>query len=91
MMKIILKSQLNRNASAYVNDIVIMSLKDTDHITDLRETFSNLRKYRLKLNLEKMHLRCMKGKTTGMYGLQARHSSKPRKNQGNTKNASSKV
>jgi hypothetical protein len=35
IMKLILGSQLGSNASAYVDDIVIMSEKETDHIADL--------------------------------------------------------
>jgi hypothetical protein len=43
MMKLILGSQLGRNASAYVDDIVIMSEREIDHIADLTETFDNMR------------------------------------------------
>jgi hypothetical protein len=43
MMKLILGSQLGRNASAYVDDIVIMSQRDKDHIADLTESFDNMR------------------------------------------------
>jgi hypothetical protein len=53
MMKLILGSQLSRNASTYVDDIVIMSKKETNHIADLTETFDNMRRNGLKLNPEK--------------------------------------
>jgi hypothetical protein len=53
MMKLILGSQLGRNASAYVDDIIIMSEKEKDHIADLTETFDNMRQNGLKLNPEK--------------------------------------
>jgi hypothetical protein len=49
----ILGSQLGRNASAYVDDIVIMSEKEKYHIVDLTETFDNMRRNDLKLNPEK--------------------------------------
>jgi hypothetical protein len=52
MMKLILSNQMGRNASAYVDDIVIMSEKEKDHIADLTETFDNMRRNGLKL-LEK--------------------------------------
>jgi hypothetical protein len=42
MMKLILGNQLRCNASAYVDDIVIMSEKEEDHIADLTETFDNM-------------------------------------------------
>jgi hypothetical protein len=53
MMKLILGSQLGRNASAYVYDIVIMSEKEKDHIADLTEIFDNMRQNGLNLNPEK--------------------------------------
>jgi hypothetical protein len=53
MMKLILGSQLGRNASAYVDDIVIMSEKERNHIADLTETFDNMRRNRLKLSPRK--------------------------------------
>jgi hypothetical protein len=52
MMKLILGSQLGHNALAYVDDIVIMSEKEIDHITDLTETFDNMKRNCLKLNPE---------------------------------------
>jgi hypothetical protein len=53
MMKLVLGNQLGRNASAYVDDIVIMSEKEKDHIVNLTETFDNMRRNGLKLNPEK--------------------------------------
>jgi hypothetical protein len=49
----VLDTQLDRNISAYVDDIVMRSKKREDNISDLRETFANLRKHGLKLNPEK--------------------------------------
>jgi hypothetical protein len=75
MMKLILGSQLGRNASAYVDDIVIMSEKETDHIADLTETFNNMRRNGLKLNPEKWILGIRKGQLLGCmvskWGIQA--------------------
>jgi hypothetical protein len=65
MMKLILGSQLGRNASAYVDDIVIMSEKETDHIVDLTETFDNMRHNGLKLNPEKCIFGIRKGQLLG--------------------------
>jgi hypothetical protein len=65
MMKLILGSQLGRNASAYVDDIVIMSEKETDHIADLTETFDNMRHNGLKLNPEKCIFSIRKGQLLG--------------------------
>jgi hypothetical protein len=65
MMKLILGSQLDRNASAYVDDIVIMSEKETEHIVDLTETFDNMRHNGLKLNLEKCIFSIRNGQLLG--------------------------
>ena len=40
------------NIIAYVDDIVVMSKNEEDHIADLKETFANLREAGLKLNPE---------------------------------------
>jgi hypothetical protein len=65
MMKPILGNQLGRNASAYVNNIVIMSKKEKDHIADLTETFNNMRRNSLKLNPEKCIFGIRKGQLLG--------------------------
>jgi len=36
----VLGTQLDRNISAYVDDVVVRSKKHEDHISDLRETFA---------------------------------------------------
>ncbi|KAL0401993.1 UNVERIFIED_CONTAM: hypothetical protein Slati_4229200 [Sesamum latifolium] len=46
----IFRSQIGRNVEVYVDDMLVKSKKAEDHIADLEETFSVLRKYRLKLN-----------------------------------------
>ena len=38
----VLDTQLDRNISAYVNDVVVRSKKREDHIADLRETFASM-------------------------------------------------
>src|SRR5438128_5577540 len=48
-----LHDQLGRNVEAYVNDVIIKSQVKEDLISDLSETFTNLRCFRWKLNLEK--------------------------------------
>jgi hypothetical protein len=82
MMKLILGSQLGRNASAYVDNIVIMSEKETDHIADLTETFDNMRRNGLKLNPEKCIFGIRKGQLLGCIvskrGIQANPQKIPR-------------
>nr|ABA93782.1 retrotransposon protein, putative, Ty3-gypsy subclass [Oryza sativa Japonica Group] len=48
-----LNDQLGNNVEAYVDDIVVKTKTSDSLIDDLRETFDNLRRYRLILNLEK--------------------------------------
>jgi hypothetical protein len=48
-----LHSQLGCNAEAYVVDVVIKTQEDEGLISDLIETFDNLRKFKMKLNPEK--------------------------------------
>ena len=45
-----LDKKIGRNVHVYVDDIAVMSKKRGDLIADLRETFDNLRKYKMKLN-----------------------------------------
>jgi hypothetical protein len=46
-------SQLGRNAEAYVDDVVVKNQEDGGLMSDLAETFDNLRKFKMKLNPEK--------------------------------------
>jgi hypothetical protein len=62
MTSTMLCKQLGKNVLAYVDVIVVKSKQREDRIKDLQETFSNLRKANLKLNLEKCTLRVQKGK-----------------------------
>jgi hypothetical protein len=53
MIAIVLHPQLRRNILAYFDDIDVKSIRRKDHISDLAETFANLRAANLKLNPEK--------------------------------------
>jgi hypothetical protein len=65
MIAIVLHPQLQRNILAYVDDIVVNSIQRKDHISDLTETFANLRAANLKLNLGKCVFGIHKGKVLG--------------------------
>ena len=65
MTKTVIGPQLQKNIIAYVDDIVVMSKNDGDHIADLKETFANLREAGLKLNLEKCVFGVSRGKMLG--------------------------
>ncbi|XP_075633844.1 uncharacterized protein LOC142606365 [Castanea sativa] len=58
-------SQLGRNMEAYIDDMVIKSKKTRDHLKDLHETLSVLRKYKLRLNASKCSFGVGSGKFLG--------------------------
>jgi hypothetical protein len=53
MMQNCLRKQNGRNVQVYVDDVVINTREEATLIKDLQETFDNLDKYKLKLNLTK--------------------------------------
>lgn len=61
----VFKNQIMKNMIAYVDDIVVMSKQESDHIADLQETFANFREANLKLNPEKCVFGVTKGKMLG--------------------------
>jgi hypothetical protein len=65
MIAIVLHPQLRRNILAYVDDIVVKIIQRMDHISDLAETFMNLRAANLRLNPEKCVFSIHKGKVLG--------------------------
>jgi hypothetical protein len=46
-------SELGHNAEAYIDYVVVKTQEDEGLISDLAETFDNLRKFKMKLNPEK--------------------------------------
>src|SRR5207237_3305464 len=60
-----LHDQLGHNVEAYVDDVVIKSRVKEDLISDLSETFTNLRRFRWKLNPEKCIFGVPSGKLLG--------------------------
>jgi hypothetical protein len=48
----VLHSQIDKNVLTYVDDIIVKSTKQENHIADLQETFANFRRVGLKLNPE---------------------------------------
>jgi hypothetical protein len=61
----VLHSQIGRNALTYVDDIIVKSMKQENHIADLHETFANFKQAGLKLNPEKCVFGVKKGKFLG--------------------------
>jgi hypothetical protein len=65
LTKTVLESQVGRNIFTYVDDIVVTSKNKEDHLTDLAETFANMRDARLCLNPEKCVFGIHQGKILG--------------------------
>jgi hypothetical protein len=61
----VLHPQIGRNVLTYVDDIIVKSTKQENHVADLQETFANFRQAGLKLNLEKCVFWLKKGKFLG--------------------------
>jgi hypothetical protein len=54
-----------------VDDIVVKSVQRRDHVSDLAETFANLRATNLKLNPKKCVFGIHKGKLVSTKGIEA--------------------
>jgi hypothetical protein len=61
----VLHSQIGKNVLTYVDDIIVKSKKQENHIANLQETFANFRQAGLKLNPEKCVFGVKKGKFLG--------------------------
>ena len=55
--------QIGRNVQVYVDDVLVKSRCEGDHLDDLKETFDALRSYNMKFNSSK----CALGVTTGKF------------------------
>jgi len=51
----------------YVNNVLVKSVQEDDHLSDLQETFDTLRLYNMKLNPNKCVFRVTTGKFLGWY------------------------
>jgi hypothetical protein len=60
-----LESQIDKNVESYVDDVVVKTTNEDNLITDLAQTFANLRVYRWKLNPEKCVFGVPSGKLLG--------------------------
>jgi hypothetical protein len=70
----VLHSQIGRNVLTYVDDIIVKSTKQENHIADLQETFANFRQAGLKLNPEKC-LRSEEGEIPWLFSFNKRDRS----------------
>ena len=54
--------QIGRNTEVYVDDMLIKSKEELTHLDDLKETFTTLRQYQMKLNPSKCAFGVVSGK-----------------------------
>ena len=57
--------QIGRNVKVYVDDMLIKSKEEEDHLNDLKEMFNTLRQYSMKLNPYKCAFGISSGKFLG--------------------------
>jgi hypothetical protein len=60
-----LHDQIDKNVQVYVDDVIIKTKESKTLIDDLRETFANLRRFRMKLNPAKCTFGVPTGKLLG--------------------------
>ena len=74
-----LREQIGRNVQVYVDDVVITARKADALIDDLRETFDNLDRFKIKLNPTKCAFGVPAGQLLGYFisarGIEAREDS----------------
>ena len=58
-------NQIRRNVQGYVDNMLVKSRREEDHLEDLRETFDTFRSYNMKLNPSKCAFRVTTGKFLG--------------------------
>jgi hypothetical protein len=61
----VFKPQIGRNIQVYIDDLIVKSSIRASHVSDLAETFTNMRRAGLKLNPEKCGFGVTKGKFLG--------------------------
>jgi hypothetical protein len=77
MMKAALKNQVSKNILSYVHNIIVASKKKESYISDLSETFTNMREANLKLNSDKCIFGGNKKQGIGLLGLHQRYRGHP--------------
>jgi hypothetical protein len=65
MTRVVFKPQIGKNIQAYVDDLIVKSGDRVSHVSDLAETYANMRRAGLKLNPEKCVFGVTKGKILG--------------------------
>ena len=83
--------QIGRNMEVYVDDILVKSKEELAHLDDLRETFTTLKQYQMKLNPSKCVFGVASGKFLGFMVSQRGIKANPEKVQAIINMVSSKT
>ena len=65
MMTKMFEPQLGKNIEVYINDMVVKSKLESEHVNDLSNIFEMLRKHKLRLNVSKYSFGVSLGKFLG--------------------------
>ena len=81
--------QIARNVQVYVDNMLVKSRREEDHLEDLRETFDTLRSYKMKLNLGKC-LQSNGKKVPGIHGVSERYQGQPKQDPSHNRDSTPK-
>ena len=73
------EKQIGRNVEVYVDDMLVKSKEEEDHLDNLRETFNTFRQYSMKLNPSKCAFGVSSGKFLGFMVSQRGIEANPEK------------
>ena len=73
------KKHIRKNVEVYVDDMLVKSREEEDHLDDLRETFNTFRQYNMKLNPSKCAFGVSSGKFLGFIVSQRGIEANPEK------------
>ena len=73
MMNKMFTHQLGRNVQVYVDDMLVKSVRENDHLSDLQETFNTLQSYNMKLNPSKRVFGGDGREILGLHGVPKRY------------------
>ena len=62
LMNKMFAQQIGKNVQVYIDDMLVKSRREDDHLEDVRETFDTFRSYNMMLNLGKCAFRVTIGK-----------------------------
>ena len=79
LMNKMFTNQIGRNVQVYVDDMLVKSQSEDEHLEDLKETFDTLHSYNMKLNPSKFAFGVMAGKFLGLMVSQRGIEANPNK------------